>query len=41
MQRQNARDAHLDGAVLRFALGEQVTVTNTDPGLTLTIGSDQ
>ncbi|HKI02771.1 MAG TPA: hypothetical protein VKK31_12405 [Thermoanaerobaculia bacterium] len=28
-------------AELRFALGQQITVTSTDPGLSFTIGSDR
>ena len=39
--RQNARDANLNGAVLQFALAQQVSVRSTDPGLSFTVGSDR
>jgi len=39
--RQNARDVHLRGAVLQLALGQQISVRSTDPGLILTLGSER
>ncbi|MEA2599286.1 MAG: hypothetical protein QOF89_278 [Acidobacteriota bacterium] len=39
--RQNARDANLNGAVLSFALGQEVAVRSTDPGLAFTLGSER
>ncbi|HEX3552565.1 MAG TPA: hypothetical protein VIA62_05000 [Thermoanaerobaculia bacterium] len=39
--RQNARDVNLNGAVLQFALGQQVSVRSTDPGLSFTLGSER
>lgn len=39
-ERQNARDAFLNGASVHFALGQQIAVTSTDPGLSFTVGSD-
>ncbi|HEX3552566.1 MAG TPA: hypothetical protein VIA62_05005 [Thermoanaerobaculia bacterium] len=39
--RQNARDVNLNGAVLQFPLGQQVSVRSTDPGLSFTLGSER
>jgi hypothetical protein len=39
--RQNARDVNLNGAVLQFALAQQMSVRSTDPGLSFTLGSDR
>ncbi|HEV7784930.1 MAG TPA: hypothetical protein VGQ28_06305, partial [Thermoanaerobaculia bacterium] len=39
--RQNARDANLNGAVLQFPLGQQVSVRSTDPGISFTLGSER
>ena len=39
--RQNARDVNLNGAVLQFALGQQVSVRSSDPGLSFTLGSER
>src|SRR6185295_4501793 len=41
LERQNARDVKLDGAELRFGLGQQLAVDSTDPGLAFTLGSDR
>jgi hypothetical protein len=39
--RQNPRDVLRDGSRLNFPLGQQLTVTNTDAGLTFKLGSDR
>lgn len=41
LNRQNPRDVSRYGATLRFPLGQELAVSNTDAGLSFTIGSDR